>query len=229
MKTLVFDAGPIISFTTNNLLHLFPKLKEAYGGKFVITSAVKKELIDKPLITKKFKFEALQVEKIIDENILSVVKDKTVEKKGEKLLALANKCFNAQNTPVKAFQQGEIESLAYACDNNAEAIVIDEFLTRALIENPDAIKEVMEKRLHTKVDVDENALKEFQTQICKIKIIRSIELVTIAFEKGLLNEYVVNLPKAKKTLLESLLWGLKLNGCSVTENEIKEIIKLEKM
>jgi hypothetical protein len=37
------------------------------------------------------------------------------------------------------------------------------------------------------------------------------------------------LPTPKKTLLEGLLWGVKLNGCSVSEREIDEVIKIEKV
>ena len=59
MKCLVFDSGPIISLTTNNLLWILEPLKNKFKGRFVITEGVRKELIDKPLTTKKFKFEAL--------------------------------------------------------------------------------------------------------------------------------------------------------------------------
>jgi len=32
-----------------------------------------------------------------------------------------------------------------------------------------------------------------------------------------------------KDLLEGILWGLKFKGCAVTDQEIEEIIKLEKV
>ena len=47
MKYLIFDAGPIISMTMNGLLPLIEKLKNECGGcEFVLTPAVKKEVID---------------------------------------------------------------------------------------------------------------------------------------------------------------------------------------
>ena len=70
MRSIVFDTGPIISLTTNNLLWLLEPLKKKYKGHFHITSDVKRELIDRPLQTKKFKFEALQVMHIIKKGIL---------------------------------------------------------------------------------------------------------------------------------------------------------------
>ena len=58
MKSIVFDTGPIISLTLNNLLWIIEPLHDRFGGEFYITKAVYKELIDRPLSTKKYKFEA---------------------------------------------------------------------------------------------------------------------------------------------------------------------------
>ena len=56
MKSLVFDAGPIITLTMNNLLWLLNPLKNNFKGEFYLSAAVKEELIDRPLQTKKYKF-----------------------------------------------------------------------------------------------------------------------------------------------------------------------------
>jgi hypothetical protein len=61
--------------------------------------------------------------------------------------------------------------------------------------------------------------------VSHLKLIRSIELVTVAFEMGLLNQYLVKIPNARRELLDSLLWAVKLNGCSVTDAEIKDILR----
>ena len=45
---------------------------------------------------------------------------------------------------------------------------------------------------------------------------------------GLLNNYLPNIPDSKKELLDALLWGLKLEGCAISEKEIRLIIKLGK-
>ena len=58
-------------------------------------------------------------------------------------------------------------------------------------------------------------------------MIRSVELVTISYELGLLDKYIVNIKNPRKALLEGVLWGVKLNGASVSEREIKEIVKME--
>ena len=227
MKSIVFDAGPVISFTTNNLLWLLEKLKQKFKGNFIITSGVHYELIQRPLETKKFKFEALQVERLVEKEILNVIDDEKIKLKAEELSNLANNSLYAQGNPIQIVQNGEMETLAFAILKNPDAVVIDERITRLLVENPEDLRALMERRLHTKVSADKNKLKMFQELTRHISLIRSVELAAIGYELGFLDEYLVDVPNAKKELLESVLWGVKLNGCSVSEEEIKQIIDIE--
>ena len=82
MKTILLDAGPIISLTTNNLLWIIEKLK----ANFAITEGVKRELVDRPLGTRRFKFEALQVQSLVEKKTISVIKDDAVVKKAQEFL-----------------------------------------------------------------------------------------------------------------------------------------------
>lgn len=227
MKTIVFDTGPIISLTTNNLLGLLTDLKEKYNGSFYITDAIKKELVERPLMTKKFKFEALQVLRCINSNVLEIFDSKELRKKTFHLLDLANNCFKARGNSIQIAHFAEINGIVAAILNNAEAFVVDERNTRLLIEDPQRLKTILGKKLHTNIIVNKKNLNEFIELTKKIKLIRSIELVTLAYEFGLLNKYIVNVPQPKKTLLEAVLWGVKLNGCSVSDKEIEDIIKIE--
>ena len=65
MKALVFDAGPIITLTMNNLLWLLEQLKSQFNGEFFICPAVRRELVDKPLQTKKYKFQMFFNKKLL--------------------------------------------------------------------------------------------------------------------------------------------------------------------
>ena len=121
----------------------------------------------------------------------------------------------------------EMSVIAAAVGLNADAIAIDEKTTRFLIENPKMIVEILRKTLHTSVSINENNLKEFRNTVRNVKTIRSIELVTIAYEHGLLDNYITKIPDARKNLLESVLWGVKLNGCAVSKDEIEQIVKIE--
>lgn len=227
MKSLIFDAGPIISLATNNLLWLLEPLKKQYNGKFYITQAVKRELVERPLETKKFKFEAIQVERQIENGILEVIENDFIKTQTPRLLSLANETFKAYNYYMRILHYAEVSAIAAAINLKSDAVVIDEKTTRFLVENPKMIAEILRKTLHTPVTINESNLREFRNIVKNISIIRSVELVTIAFELGMLNNYITNIQDSKKTLLESVLWGVKLNGCAVSREEIEQIIKTE--
>lgn len=227
MKSITFDAGPVISFATNNLLGLLEQLKGKFKGDFYITKGVENELVKKPLESKKFKFEALQILEQIKKGSLKVVDNDAIHNKGIELLNLANQSFSAYGHYINIVSFAEMESLAAALYFKSEAIVIDERTTRELVENPMIVKKVLEKKIHTRISVNKDNLKEFQKQAKEIKVIRSTELVTIAYELGLLNQYLVEKTNPRKTLLEGLLWGVKLNGCAVSDIEINRILRSE--
>lgn len=224
MKTLIFDSGPIISLTMNNLLWILSELKQRFGGEFLVAHKVKEELVDKPMRTKKFKFEAIQVREQFSKGILRETDTKKeLSEMTERLLFYANNSFQAWGSYIKIVHEGEMQSLALAKVKEADALVMDERTTRMIVEDVTAFVKIMNKKLHTKVKVDKSNLRKFQQMVQDIRIIRSIELATIAYELGLFEKYKAD----KKELLDALLWGVKLNGCSVTEREIKELISLE--
>ncbi|MEM2916388.1 MAG: hypothetical protein QXT19_03475 [Candidatus Woesearchaeota archaeon] len=227
MKEILIDAGSIISLTTNNLLWLLEAMQKKANVRFSIVSSVKHELVDKPLETKKFKFEALQVQRLIEQGILKVIETPELKKRALQLLETANTIFWAHKEPIRIVQMGEMETLAAAVSLGINKVVMDERITRSLLESPDQLEEMMSRRLHTKVRVDAKMLDAFRDYTHHIEIIRSAELVTIAYENGLLDGFLVKVPNAKRELLESVLWGVKLNGCSISEDEIREIVEME--
>lgn len=227
MKSLVFDAGPVISLATNNLLWILEPLKKRFNGKFYVTEAVKRELVDRPLEIKKFKFEAIQVERLVEEGILEIVDSGFIREKTPGLLNTANEIFKAYNNCIRIVHYAEMSVIAAAISLGSDAIALDEKTTRHLIENPKNVAEILRKTLHTPIYINENNLKEFKNTVKGVKTIRSIELVAIAYEQGLLDNYITNMPDARKNLLESVLWGVKLNGCAVSKGEIEQIIKIE--
>ncbi len=228
MKTLVFDTGPVISLTMNNLLWLLKELKKKMNGEFYVSNSSKKELVDNPLTTKRFEFKALQVLKIIHEDTLKVIENKEITQKTNSLLDLANSIFNAYGKSIHIVHNAEIEGLALCINIKAEAFVVDERTTRLLVEDHNRLKNILERKLHTRIDVNTKNLNEFKKIVKDIKIIRSVELVTAAYELGLLDKYILDIPDAKKKLLDSILWGVKLDGCAVSKDEIEEIIRLVK-
>jgi hypothetical protein len=227
MKSIVFDAGSVISLTMNNLLWILEPLKEQFNGHFYITPDIHDELVKKPLRTKKFKFEALQVMRWIKSGILEIYDEGPIHLLAMHLHGLANSSFIAKHHPIKIVHMGEMEAMAVLLRTHASAIVIDERTTRKLVEHPEDIVRRLRKKLHIPVSVNEKPLKELQERIRKVKVIRSIELVLIAYEMGLLDSYIPPGKDGRKQLLEAVMWGVKLDGCSVSEKEIKQLLKKE--
>ncbi|MFC1728363.1 hypothetical protein ACFLZ7_02780 [Nanoarchaeota archaeon] len=228
MKSIIFDTGPIISLATNNLLWVLGKLHERYNGEFYISRHVENELITKSLRTKRFKFEALQVLRHVRKGTIRIIHQKNIETLTNELLGLANNIFKAKGQWVRIVQAGEMEALAASIILDADAVVVDERTTRHLVEEPFSVKKIMEKKMHTKVYVHKANLKKFSSITKKVKIIRSIELVMAAYELGWLKAYLPDMRNAKTELLDSVLWGLKLRGCSISRREIDKLIKIER-
>lgn len=227
MRALVFDTGPIISLATNNLLWILDRLKEKYNGLFYISDYVESELIKRPLEIKRFKFEALQVMYYVKKGTLRIINQKDIKDMTNLLLNLANNSYSAKDHYVQIVHAGEMETLATAMMLETDGIVIDERTTRMLVEEPERLAELMEKRLHTKITMNKENIRKFNDLTKKIKIMRSVELVLAAYELGWLDNYLPDMKNPTVELLDSVLWGLKLRGCSISRREMEQIIKLE--
>jgi len=230
-KSIIFDTGPLISLVTNNLLWMLKPLKERFKGEFYITPAVKKELIDKAFSTKRFELEAFQVSQYIRKGILKIIDNKEIKKIASKLLDLGNHSFKAKGEYIKIVHDAEIEALAADAAINADAVVIDERTARLLLENSPKLTQLMEKRLGCKVIPNKDNIKQFKKILKDVQIIRSTELVTVAYKTGLLDRYLIERSKLiknpKRRLLGAALWAVKLRGCSISSKEIKQIVNLE--
>ena len=227
MKSIVFDAGPVISLTTNNLLWLLDYLKDEFNGDFYIPAAVRKELVEKPLLSKKFKFEALQVDFRVRKGVLTPVENPKIKILADELLNLANHIFKIKGNWIQLVHYAEMEVLASHIILNSSAVVVDERNTRLLVEDPNILRDILSRNMDGKVFVDKRNLAKFKNWTKNISLIRSVELVVVAFEKGLLDKYLMDKPDAKKTLLESLLWGVKIRGAAISRREINDILEME--
>ena len=231
MKSLIFDSSAIISITTNNLLNKLSDLKKHYKGEFLITKEVINEIINNPLHTKKFKLEALQLANFLANNYIKVY-EHDLSNKTNYLLTLANSIYKAQNNYIQILQKAEVESLALTSLLDADALVIDERTTRLLIEDPLKLKHLLENKLHTKITLDKSNLLYFKKETKNVKVIRSSELMIIAFELNLFQDYDKSkdlVKDYKKELLEGILWGLRLKGCAISIQEINDVLKFERI
>lgn len=222
MKSLVFDTSSIISIVTNDLLWVLGPLKKMFNGEFYIPYSVREELVDKPLTIKRFKLEAIMINKLINDHVLNVYN----ELNAQDLLEHINNIYLVDNKPVKIVSLAEVEALALFLRVQSSSYVVDERTMRLVIEDQEKLRLLLEKKLHTKVDMNKDLLKEFQHIVEGVKVIRSTELLIMAYEKGFLNQYITA-KNTDKDLVDGLLWGLRLNGCAISTEEIDEIIRLE--
>lgn len=229
MKTVVFDTGPIISLTLNNILWVVESLAERFGGEFLITGEVYNELIKKPLSTKKYKFEALQILPLVAKGILKIKSGREIDEAADRLLELANSCYSARGSSLRIVHRGEMEVLACALACGCDTVVIDERTTRSLVEDPTALGRYLEKKLHSRVEVDRQRLSQLQEQLSGLHVVRSFELAVVAYDMGLLNIFAQKdagnfVPDIRKAVLEGVLWAIKLAGCSVRSEDIYQVI-----
>ncbi len=220
MKYIIFDSGPLINFSMNGLLPLLRKLRKTFSGKFIIAQEVKKEIIEHPKTIRKFQLGALQLKALLNEKIIELPnltpKQKMqLEKKKIEILNTANNTFYTKNKNLHLIEKGESATLALASILKPNVLAIDERTARMLCENPENLRRLLQKKLHTSIRADEKNYSYFK----EIKVIRSTELVYIAYKKNL---HELKDPK----ILEAMLYAVKYKGTSISEKEIQVMKRL---
>jgi hypothetical protein len=222
-KAIIFDSGSLISIAMASLIDVLVDLKKSFKGKFLITNEVKREIIDKPLKIKRFELQALMLNSLLEQGVLEIldeVDEKEIESLSNDYLTKVNNLFESEGVKVKVISSGEASCLAlskalekkgYSC-----VIAIDERTTRVLVERPENLQKLMSKKLNASVVVRK---KYFPLEFKDIKIVRSTELMYVAYKKGLIN---LKGPE----VLGAVLWALKIKGCAISSEEIDELKRL---
>jgi hypothetical protein len=223
MKALIFDSGPLITLAMTSTIHLLKKLKEDSDVRFFITREVEKECIIKPMNIKKYKLGALRIKELLDSEVLEMP-EKTLanphemERLTKKIMNSANYTFYRGKRNLSIIDLGEATCLALSSiinqKNISNVIVIDERTTRMLCEKPENLRELLEKKLHTKIDMKSSA-DEFK----KFKFIRSSEIILLAYKRGLIKN-------DDREMLDALLYGVKFRGCAISDGEISDLKKI---
>jgi hypothetical protein len=223
-KIIIFDASTLITFAMNGLFEEFRNLKKIFNGKFIITSQIKREIIDKPLTIKRFELEALRLKQFLDEKILELpsslnIDEKEILEETNLIMDKSNTLFNEKDKKIHLIDLGEASALALSKiltkQNLENVLAVDERTTRMLCEKPEDLKKIFQKKLHTKIDVKKEDYKFFKG----FQFIRSAELVYVIYKKKLTN-------LKNPLVLDALLYAVKFKGCSISEDEIQEIKKI---
>ncbi len=217
---IVFDSGVIISFSETCFLSLFKDIKEVIG-EFIITKNVHFECVGKVKHVMRFKLSSVKIEKEINSHVFDVYKsDKQLDEATNKIMYLTNNMFFVRGKPLKIIQIGEAESLALLGLTDASYLAVDERTTRMLVEQPHSLIEIFKRKYKTnKVNFDEQKYIKFVELIGNVNAIRSVDLLFFAFKKNLLSN-VFN----DKESLKGALYAMKFKGCSVSFEEINELI-----
>lgn len=215
-KYLVFDSSAIITFAMSDLAYLLKDLHEKFNGDFLFSKEVEKETITRSLNIPRFMLEALQIKGLVNDAIFTRF-EKNLKREKEKILNVANHTYKARGEWISIIHEGEASCLAIYKNliSEKKAIVIDERTTRMLCESPENLRKLLELKLHTKIE----SVKENYNFFKDVKIIRSCELMFLAYANGL-----ISLPASKRDSIKALLYAAKYKGCSVSNQEIREAI-----
>lgn len=224
MKALIFDSGTLINLSMNGLLYILEDLRKSFDGKFLITSAVKYEVIDHPIKIQRFELEALLIKGLLDSNILELpsafeIDENKIKEGAKQLMQKANHTIKIGENWVDIVSEAEISCLALSDELSRKGIDsligIDERTTRILCENSQNLGKLMSEKLHQKVIAITDDLKVFS----KYKFIRSSEIVYVAYKKK-----IVNIKGDK--VLEALLYATKYKGAAISLDEINILKKM---
>jgi hypothetical protein len=224
MKAIIFDSGTLITLSMSGLLDELRELKKKFDGKFMITSGVRKEIVEKPIKISKFKLGALRLKQLIDDKVLEFPEAlgldiDEINRKEKEILNISNRVFFRDGYPIKIIDMGEASCLALSEVLSKKGIKniisIDERTTRVFCEKPENLRKLLEVKLHAQIKMG-----KVDERFANFKFVRSTEVIYMMFVKKIIENQ-------SKEMLDALLYSAKYKGCAVSSQEIKEIEKLK--
>ncbi len=222
MEDLFCDSSSLISLTGSCLDNVIYFLSNKFKLRFAIPPFVEYESITRPISSdlKQYSFSAIKIKKLLMDGAVVKV-DKDVQRKTDRILYLANNSLFVKGKSITLLQRGEAEMIALAAELGVKNILIDERTTRMMIEAPFRMKEHMEKEFGVNIMVNNGNLREFSDVVRGMQVVRSSELLIIAFEYGFFDGF----GDMKLQALEAALYKIKFSGCSISFDEVKEYIR----
>ncbi len=212
---VVSDTGPIISLSETCLLDVLSFLP----FDVVVPPAVVDELVTVPMQTKQHRFGAIRISELLRRGAIKpLALSRRAREIAHRLDYLANHTFYFHHRPLRILHRGEIFALALA-ETTDRVLAVDERTTREIIEDPEAIRGRLERHVHGRVHVDKENLDEILDLVGDVLVIRSVEMLALAAERGYFDRY-----ENPDRALAAALYALKLAGCSVSEAEISRFV-----
>ena len=218
-NAIICDASSLISLTDAGFLWVVYSLKKKADVFFLMPKKVEYECITRPLGIKKYAIHAIRLRDAVNDGILDIV-DIDVEKEMYKIMEISNNMFYGREKPMHIVDAGEAAMIALTKKLGVNNVLIDERMTRMLIENPNDLKKHLERELRVNIKVNKKSLASFKEDTKNIFPFRSSEILAIAYEKGLFGKF----QGLEKQALEAGLNSLKFNGCAISFEEVGKLM-----
>ena len=218
---IMCDTSSLVTLTGSCLDGILYFLHDHFNVRFIIPPTVEDEGVKRPISMglKQYAFSALKITHAMNRRIVITV-DAETKQLTQKILFLTNNLFFIKGKPLRLVHAGEAEMIALGNILNLHTLLIDERTTRMLIESPFKIKEHLEQEFKVNIMVHRDNLFEFSNLTKGMEIIRSSELVILAYENGYFDQY----DTLKVNILEAALHKVKFSGCAIRFDEIKTFI-----
>ena len=222
-KEILCDSSSLISLTDSCLLDVVYMFTKEYGLNFIIPPSVEYEIVNRPLSIKMkaYQLSAMRLKEAIKKHVLIKVSADTKEE-GKTILDIANHIFFVGGKPIHLIDLGEAEMIALSHRLKINTLFMDERTTRMLIEAPFKLKEHIEKELKTTVMLNKENYNIFEDYTSDMKVVRSVDLVALAYEKGYFRE---RFEEDDFKAFSASLYKLKYAGCSVSFEDIENYLR----
>ncbi len=222
-RYVLCDASSLISITSSCLDNTFKFFHDKFNVRFFIPQSVEYEAVTRPLSLKVkiHRFSALRIQKMINDGILEVVSE-NLEKETIGLMKLGNSVFYARGRPLNIFHKGETEMLALANKLEIDSLLMDERTTRILVEDPESLMNHLQNEFKTNILVNRKNLSRFISGLNNLDVIRSTEMIYLAYKNGFFSNY----EGIEKEAAVAALYKLKYSGCAISFKELEEYEKM---
>ena len=220
MATFLCDSSSLISLSNSCLYNIFYHLRAKFDCDFIITPSVYSESVIKPLQIREYSFSAHTINQLVKDGVVRIEEHAGLVAERDKLMSIANNLVFIGDKPLKLIQRGEAEALAYGHGIN---LLIDERTTRMLVENPGQLIAHLRDEFRAVIQPNEQAFGAFKRYTRDMTMVRSTELLLVAYESGFFDRF-----RSKSDVLRAALYKLKYSGCSISFEEIDNFFTNEK-
>ena len=219
-QAIVCDASSLISLTDSCFVHVVYFLRKKCSGRFIIPPSVERECVEQPMHMRNYALHAIRLKRAIAEGMIDVV-GANEGNGAEELRFAANNLFHSSGTPIRLLHHGEADVLSLALEAGVDNLLMDERTARMLVEDPESLRQHLERELGRPVSVNDGNMAQFSRATRRLRFFRSSELILLAYEKGYFSDY----GDLERDAVEASLYKLKYAGCAIGFGEIDEYVR----